>query len=190
MKKKINLALITIGIVIAGALIVTGITRFRNRDKTEVNNNEPATSISEQVETPETSEINESLTDSTIKSELENKDNISENNDLHANGGGSGEISLEQTEDGSYKDPAIDHEAENKAAENNENNITSEPVIKGYDTEDNTSENHNPPRCSQTAEEMGDISSWDEIEQGADLPTEEDMQWAMDLIEQNGTVLH
>lgn len=179
MRKKINLALITIGVVIAGVVLVTGIARFNNRNKTEVNS-QPSTSISEQVKTPESGATDESLTDSTIKSELENKENISENEDLHANGGGEGEISLEKTEDGSFKDPAIDHQDEN-----NENNITSEPVIKGHDTDNTTS-----PRCDKTAEEMGDIDSWDEIEQGADLPTDEDMQWAMDLIEQNGTVLH
>ena len=182
MRKKINLALITIGIVIAGALIVTGIARFGNKNKTEVKDNQTSTSISEQVETPESSATDESLTDSAIKSELENKDNISENEDLHANGGGVGEISLEQTEDGSFKDPAIDHQDENNEVENN---ITSEPVIKGHGTENTTS-----PRCDQTAEEMGDIDSWDEIEQGADIPTEEQSKEFWDLVEQNGTVLH
>lgn len=33
MSKKINLALITIGIVIAGVALVTGIARFNNRSK-------------------------------------------------------------------------------------------------------------------------------------------------------------
>lgn len=181
MRKKINLALITIGIVITGALIVTGITRFNNRNKTEVNNSQSSISISEQIETPESSETDESLTDSTVKSELENKENISENNDLHANGGGSGEISLEQTEDGSFKDPAIDHQDENNEVENN---ITTEPVIKGYGTETEL------PRCDQTAEEMGDIGSWDEIEQGADLPTEEQQAEAWGYVAENNAVLH
>ena len=183
MRKKINLALITIGIVIAGVALVTGIARFNNRNKTEVNS-QPSTSISEQVEqTPESSATDESLTDSTIKSELENKENISENNDLHANAGGSGEISLEETEDGSFKDPAIDHQDENNASENN---ITTEPVIKGYGTE--TTENQVPPKAGYVdveADDEGDFESYE-----ADLPTDEDMQWAMDLIEQNGTVLH
>ena len=183
MRKKINLALITIGIVIAGVVLVTGIARFNNRNKTEVKDNQTSTSISEQVEqTPESSATDESLIDSTIKSELENKENISENNDLHANAGGSGEISLEQTEDGSFKDPAIDHQNENNAAENN---ITSEPVIKGHD---DMNESQNPPKAGYVdveADDEGDFESYE-----ADLPTEEDMQWAMDLIEQNGTVLH
>lgn len=132
------------------------------------------------------SETDESLTDSTVKSELENKENISENEDLHANGGGAGEISLEQTEDGSFKDPAIDHQNENNAAENN---ITSEPVIKGYGTE--TSENL--PKTSVNFGDEDDYWTPDTIPEDAtkaDLPTDEDMQWAMDLIEQNGTVLH
>lgn len=34
--------------------------------------------------------------------------------------------------------------------------------------------------------------SWgfDDMEKGADLPSKEDMQWAADMIDQNGTVLH
>ena len=61
MRKKINLALITIGIVIAGVVLVNGITRFNNRNKTEVKDNKPSTSISEQVEqTPETATSAES----------------------------------------------------------------------------------------------------------------------------------
>ena len=183
MRKKINLALITIGIVIAGVALVTGIARFNNRNKTEVNS-QPSTSISEQVEqTPESSATDESLTDSTIKSELENKENISENNDLHANAGGSGEISLEQTEDGSFKDPAIDHQDENNEVENN---ITSEPVIKGYGTE--TTENQVPPKAGYVdveADDEGDFESYE-----ADLPTEEQSREFWDLVEQNGTVLH
>lgn len=186
MRKKINLALITIGVVIVGVALVTGIVRFNNRNKTEVKDNQTSTSISEQVETPESSETDKSLTDSTIKSELENKENISENEDLHANGGGVGEISLEQAEDGSFKDPAIDHQTENEEVENN---ITSEPVIKGYDTE----ATEKLPKTSVNFGDEDDYWTPDTIPEDAtkaDLPTEEDMQWAMDLIEQNGTVLH
>lgn len=181
MRKKINLALITIGIVITGALIVTGITR----NKTEVNNSQPSTSISEQVETPESSATDESLTDSTIKSEFENKDNISENEDLHANAGGAGEISLEQTEDGSFKDPAIDHQDENNTSENN---ITSEHVIKGYD---NTNNAETTPKTDFSMVETGD-ASWDldGVEQGADLPTEEQQAEAWGYVAENGAVLH
>lgn len=158
--KKIGIAIVQV--VIAGILVFIAIQHYAGSSATD-----------------------ESLTDSTIKSELENKENISENNDLHANAGGSGEISLEQTEDGSFKDPAIDHQDENSASENN---ITSEPVIKGYD---NTNNAETTPKIDFSMVETGD-ASWDldGVEQGADLPTEEDMQWAMDLIEKNGTVLH
>lgn len=190
MRKKINLALITIGIIIAGVVLVTGIARFNNRNKTEVNNSQPSTSISEQVETPESSKTDESLIDSTIKSELENKENISENEDLHANGGGVGEISLEQTEDGSFKDPAIDHQDENNAAENN---ITSEPVIKGHD---NVDESQIQPKTGVSI----DLDSDPDISSGLDgftdpetepqLPSAEQQQEFWNLVEQNGTVLH
>ena len=187
MRKKINLALITIGIVIAGVVLVTGIARFNNRNKTEVKDNQTSTSISEQVEqTPESSATDESLTDSTIKSELENKENISENNDLHANAGGSGEISLEQTEDGSFKDPAIDHQVENNAAENN---ITTEPVIKGYGTE--TTENL--PKTSVNFGDEDDYWTPDTIPEDApkaDLPTEEQSAEAWGYVAENGAVLH
>ena len=138
----------------------------------------------------ESSATDESLTDSTIKSELENKENISENEDLHANAGGEGEISLEQTEDGSFKDPAIDHQDENSASENN---ITSEPVIKGYDDVD---ESQNPPKAGVSI----DLDSDPDISSGLDgftdpetepqLPSAEQQQEFWDLVEQNGTVLH
>lgn len=159
--KKIGIAIVQV--VIAGILVFIAIQHYAGSSATD-----------------------ESLTDSTIKSELENKENISENNDLHANGGGVGEISLEQTEDGSFKDPAIDHQDENSASENN---ITSEPVIKGYGTE--TSDNL--PKTSVNFGDEDDYWTPDTIPEDAtkaDLPTDEDMQWAMDLIEKNGTVLH
>lgn len=89
---------------------------------------------------------------------------------------------MEQTEDGSFKDPDIDHQDENNEVENN---ITSEPVIKGYDTE----ATDNLPKTSVDLSDE-DTEPLTEEETTPDLPTEEDMQWAMDLIEQNGTVLH
>lgn len=181
MRKKINLALITIGIVIAGVVLVTGIARFNNRNKTEVNS-QPSTSISEQVETPESSATDESLTDSTIKSELENKENISENEDLHANGGGVGEISLEQAEDGSFKDPAIDHQDENSASENN---ITSEPVIKGYGTE--ATDNLHKTSVDLSDEDTEPLT---EEETTPDLPTEEQQAEAWGYVAENNAVLH
>ena len=155
--KKIGIAIVQV--VIAGILVFIAIQHYAGSSATD-----------------------ESLTDSTIKSELENKENISENEDLHANAGGSGEISLEQTEDGSFKDPAIDHQDENNTSENN---ITSEHVINGHGTE--TTENL--PKTSVDLSDE-DTESLTEEETTPDLPTDEEMQWAMDLIEQNGTVLH
>lgn len=172
--------------VIAGILVFAVIKLWPGDKQDDIDVSQVVAEDVEEVETPESSATDESLTDSTVKSELENKENISENNDLHANAGGSGEISLEQTEDGSFKDPAIDHQDENNAAENN---ITSEPVIEGHDTE--TTEN-----LHKTSVNFGDEDDYwtpDTIPEDAtkaDLPTDEDMQWAMDLIEQNGTVLH
>ena len=155
--KKIGIAIVQV--VIAGILVFAAVQHYAGSSATD-----------------------ESLTDSTIKSELENKENISENNDLHANAGGSGEISLEETEDGSFKDPAIDHQDENNTSENN---ITSEHVINGHGTE--TTENL--PKTSVDLSDE-DTESLTEEETTPDLPTDEEMQWAMDLIEQNGTVLH
>ena len=155
--KKIGIAIVQV--VIAGILVFIAIQHYAGSSATD-----------------------ESLTDSTIKSELENKENISENEDLHANAGGSGEISLEETEDGSFKDPDIDHQTENEEAENN---ITSEPVIKGYGTE--TTENL--PKTSVDLSDE-DTESLTEEETTPDLPTEEQSKEFWDLVEQNGTVLH
>ena len=163
--------------VIAGILVFIAIKICNDNKREDVDVGQVA--VEEVEETPESSEIDESLTDSTIKSELEN-------NDLHANAGGSGEISLEETEDGSFKDPAIDHQDENNASENN---ITSEHVINGHGTE--TTENL--PKTSVNFGDEDDYWTPDTIPEDAtkaDLPTDEEMQWAMDLIEQNGTVLH
>ena len=169
MKNAKKIGIIIVQIVIAGIAVFVAIQHWHDNKPDDVDIGK--VTVEEVEETPESSATDESLTDSTVKSELENKENISENEDLHANAGGSGEISLEQTEDGSFKDPAIDHQ--------DENNITSE-----------TTDNTTSPRCDQTAEEMGDIGSWDEIEQGADLPTEEQQAEAWGYVAENNAVLH
>lgn len=176
--KKVGIAIVQIAI--AGIAVFVAIQICHGDKQKDVDVSQAA--VEEVEETPESSETDESLTDSTVKSELENKENISENNDLHANGGGVGEISLEQTEDGSFKDPAIDHQDENNAAENN---ITSEPAIEGHDTE--TTENLHKTSVDLSDEDTEPLT---EEETTPDLPTEEEMKWAMDLIEQNGAVLH
>lgn len=173
--KKVGIAVVQV--VIAGILVFIAIQHCSGDKQKDVDIGQVKVE-----ETPETSETDESLTDSTVKSELENKENISENNDLHANGSGAGEISLEQTEDGSFKDPAIDHQDENNEVENN---ITSEPVIKGYGTE--TTENL--PKTSVDLSDE-DTESLTEEETTPDLPTEEQSREFWDLVEQNGTVLH
>ena len=100
MRKKINLALITIGIVIAGVALVTGIARFNNRNKTEVKDNQTSTSISEQVETPETATSAESNIEI-----IEDETSISDDGLTSSNAGGSSEpVEVEITEDGVVAD--------------------------------------------------------------------------------------
>lgn len=175
--KKIGIAIVQV--VIAGIIVFVAVQICHGDKQDDIDVSQV---VAEEVEqTPESSETDESLTDSTVKSELENKENISENEDLHANAGGSGEISLEQTEDGSFKDPAIDHQ--------DENNITSEPVIKGHDTETTD----NLPKTSVDFGDEDDYWTPDTIPEDAtkaDLPTEEQSREFWDLVEQNGTVLH
>ena len=149
--KKLGIAIVQV--VIAGILVFIAIQHYAGSSATD-----------------------ESLTDSTIKSELEN-------NDLHANAGGSGEISLEETEDGSFKDPAINHQDENNTSENN---ITSEPVINGHGTE--TTENQVPHKeryVDVDADDEGDFESYE-----ADLPTEEQSAEAWGYVAENNAVLH
>ena len=100
MRKKINLALITIGIVIAGVALVTGIARFNNRNKTEVKDNQTSTSISEQVETPETATSAESNIEI-----IEDETSISDDGLTSSNAGGSSEpVEVEISDDGVVAD--------------------------------------------------------------------------------------
>ena len=100
MRKKINLALITIGIVIAGVALVTGIARFNNRNKTEVKDNQTSTSISEQVETPETATSAESNIEI-----IEDETSISDDVLTSSNAGGSSEpVEVEISDDGVVAD--------------------------------------------------------------------------------------
>lgn len=87
-----------------------------------------------------------------------------EQGQLAANAGGSGEAEVYETGEEDVvvgKDPSLVENTENSEA----------PV---YDMN------------------KDDGGSWgfDDMEKGADLPSEEDMQWAEDMIDQNGTVLH
>ena len=97
MRNKINLALITIGIVIAGVALVTGIARFNNRNKTEVNS-QPSTSISKQVDNPESS----ATSDIEI---IEDETSISDDGLTSSNAGGSSEpVEVEISDDGVVAD--------------------------------------------------------------------------------------
>lgn len=101
MRKKINLALITIGVVIAGVVLVTGIARFNNRNKTEVNNSKPSTSISEQVE--QTSESSETA-ESNIEI-IEDETSISDDGLTSSNAGGNSDpVEVEISDDGVVAD--------------------------------------------------------------------------------------
>lgn len=122
MRKKINLALITIGIVIAGVVLVTGIARFNNRNKIEVKDNQTSTSISEQVEqTPETATSAESNIEI-----IEDETSISDDGLTSSNAGGSSDpVEVEITEDGVVADksePYPDEYSQIIQPEDSENN--------------------------------------------------------------------
>ena len=121
MSKKINLALITIGIVIAGVALVTGIARFNNRNKTEVKDNQTSTSISEQVETPETATSAESNIE-IIEDETSISDGLTSSNA----GGSSEPVEVEITEDGVVADKPEPYPDEYSLITQPENNQNSE----------------------------------------------------------------
>ena len=119
MRKKINLALITIGIVIAGVALVTGIARFNNRNKTEVNS-QPSTSISKQVDNPESS----ATSDIEI---IEDETSISDDGLTSSNAGGNSDpVEVEITEDGVVADKPEPYPDEYSLITQPENNQNSE----------------------------------------------------------------
>ena len=65
-----------------------------------------------------------------------------------------------------------------------------EDVVVGKDPSlvENTENSENPK--AEVVMPEGFEDGFDNMEKGADLPSEEDMQWAADMIDQNGTVLH
>ena len=129
MRKKINLALITIGIVIAGVVLVTGIARFNNRNKTEVKDNQPSTSISEQVETPESSETS---AESNVEV-IEDETSISDDGLNSSNAGGSSDpVEVEITEDRVVTDnpePYPDEYSQITQPEDSENSAESNETV-------------------------------------------------------------
>ena len=182
MRKKINLALITIGIVIAGVALVTGIARFNNRNKTEVNS-QPSTSISEQVDNPESSETAESNIEI-----IEDETSISDDGLTSSNAGGSSEpVEVEITEDGVVADKPEPYPDEYSLITQPENNQNSE------DNEENSAESN-----ETVTKDVGptvDIEN-DPLNEGEDnilteLPprcmTEDEF---VKMVQESGTTLH
>lgn len=194
MSKKINLALITIGIVIAGVVLVTGIARFNNRNKTEVKDNQTSTSISEQVETPESSETS---AESDIEI-IEDETSISDDGLTSSNAGGSSEpVEVEITEDGVVADKPEPYPDEYSLitqpenSENSENNAESGD-IKGPDlSNDETSSSVETPKTSVSIdispEEID--SSWDGVDSNIESGhmSKEDF---IKMVQESGTTLH
>lgn len=184
MRKKINLALITIGIVITGALIVTGIARFNNRNRTEVKDNQTSTSISEQAETPETSATS---AESNIEI-IEDETSISDDVLTSSNAGGSSEpVEVEITEDGVVADKPEPYPDEHSLItqpednENNEENSAESGDIKDVGTYIDLND---PDEAAYFADE-------DDIDYSKPDPiTEEEKQAFIDKVKSYGTTLH
>lgn len=98
MRKKALVAAV-VSVIIAGVILSTGIVNG-NKNKTEVNNSQPSTSISEQVETPETSEKAESNIEI-----IDDETSISDDGLTSSNAGGNSDpVEVEITEDGVVAD--------------------------------------------------------------------------------------
>ena len=185
MRKKINLALITIGIVIAGVVLVTGIARFNNRNKTEVNS-QPSTSISEQVEqTPETSETAESNIEI-----IEDETSISDDGLTSSNAGGNSDpVEVEITEDGVVADkpePYPDEYSLITQPENNENSENNENNAESGDIKD-----VGPYIDLNDPDEAAYFADEDDIDYSKPDPiTEEEKQAFIDKVKSYGTTLH
>ena len=183
MRKKINLALITIGIVIAGVVLVTGIARLNNRNKTEVKDNQTSTSISEQVEqTPETATSAESNIEI-----IEDETSISDDGLTSSNAGGSSEpVEVEITEDGVVADKPEPYPDEwslitqPEDSENNENSAES-GVIKDVGNSINI--------VDETEKTGLPDSVKTELPSGGNI-TEEEKQAFIDKVKSYGTTLH
>lgn len=132
MRKKALVVAAIVSIVITGCVLSTGIVK-ENRNKTEVNS-QSSTSISEQVETPETATSAESNIEI-----IEDETSISDDGLTSSNAGGSSEpVEVEITEDGVVADKPEPYPDEHsqitqpKDSENNEENSaeSNETVIK------------------------------------------------------------
>ena len=189
MRKKINLALITIGIVIAGVALVTGIARFNNRNKTEVNS-QPSTSISKQVDNPESS----ATSDIEI---IEDETSISDDGLTSSNAGGNSDpVEVEITEDGVVADKPEPYPDEysliTQPEDKSDENSAESGVIKGPDlSNDETSSSVETPKTSVSIdispEEID--SSWDDVDSNIESGhmSKEDF---IKMVQESGTTLH
>lgn len=172
--KKIGVIVVTVAV--AGTLMFFGIKANRSNLEQNVEN---TTSISQEVENPVEMETDESA----VKDDLdkgsgltEEEKNIDEavttideveadeQGQLAANAGGSGEAEVYETGE--------------------------EDVVVGKDPSlvENTENSENPK--AEVVMPEGFEDGFDNMEKGANLPSEEEMQEAWDLVEQNNTNLH
>lgn len=184
MSKKINLALITIGIVIAGVVLVTGIARFNNRNKTEVKDNQTSTSISEQVETPESSETS---AESDIEI-IEDETSISDDGLTSSNAGGNSDpVEVEISDDGVVADKPEPYPDEYSLitqpedSENNEENSAESGVIEDVGL---SIDLNDPDEAAYFADE-DDILTADDLPSGQ--MSKEDF---IKMVQESGTTLH
>lgn len=175
MRKKINLVLITIGIVIVGIALSTGIVK-ENKSKTEVNS-QSSTSISEQVEqTPETATSAESNIEI-----IEDETNISDDGLTSSNAGGNSDpVEVEITEDGVVADkpePYPDEYSLITQPEDNENN------------EENSAESGDIKDVGPTVDIENDPLINHDKEIKTELPelTDKDMDEFMQMVEDAGS---
>lgn len=194
MRKKALVVAAIVSIVIAGCVLSTGIVK-ENKSKTEVNS-QSSTSISEQVETPETATSAESNIEI-----IEDETSISDDGLTSSNAGGSSEpVEVEITEDGVVTDKPepypdeyslITQPEDSENSENNENNVES-GVIKGPDlSNDETSSSVEIPKTSVSIdispEEID--SSWDGVDSNIESGhmSKEDF---IKMVQESGTTLH
>lgn len=176
MKKKALVAAV-VSVIIAGVILSTGIVNG-NKNKTEVNNSQTSTSISEQVETPETSETAESNIGI-----IEDETSISDDGLTSSNAGGSSEpVEVEITEDGvvaPYPDEySLITQPDN--TDNSENSAES-GVIKDVGP---SIDLNDPDEAAYFADE-------DDIDYSKPDPiTEEEKQAFIDKVKSYGTTIH
>lgn len=179
MRKKALVVAAIVSIVIAGCIISTGIVK-ENKSKTEVNS-QPSTSMSEQVETPETS------TESDIEI-IEDETSISDDGLTSSNAGGNSDpVEVEISDDGVVTDkpePYPDEWSLITQPEDNENN-SEDSAESGVIKDVGPSIDLNDP------DEAAYFADEDDIDYSKPDPiTEEEKQEFIDKVKSYGTTLH